>query len=45
MLLEMLQPILTEFEMSEARRVIIGATTVDGHPWIWNDYKERGYVT
>ena len=22
-----------------------GSKTVDGYPWIWNQYKEAGYVT
>lgn len=41
-------PILTgheELELPEARRGHKGATTVDGHPWIWKDFKRSGYVT
>ncbi|XP_064638792.1 uncharacterized protein LOC135494597 [Lineus longissimus] len=43
-----LLPILTgktEPELPEARRGHPGATTVDGHPWIWKEFKEAGYVT
>lgn len=35
----------TEQELPEARRGFSGATTVDGHPWIWKDLKKLGYVT
>jgi hypothetical protein len=43
-----LLPILTgklEEELPEARRGYKGAKPVDGHPWIWNDFKRAGYVT
>ncbi|ESO91374.1 hypothetical protein LOTGIDRAFT_105659 [Lottia gigantea] len=43
-----LLPILTgqtEEELPEARRGHANAKTVDGHPWIWNDFKKAGYVT
>ena len=43
-----LLPILTgkhEQELPEARRNHKGATTIDGHPWIWKDFKKLGYVT
>ena len=43
-----LLPILTgktEPELPEARRGFCGATTVDGHPWIWNKLRDVGYVT
>jgi hypothetical protein len=43
-----LLPILTgktEQELPEVRRGHPGATTVDGHPWIWKEFKEAGYVT
>ena len=43
-----LLPILTgkhEEELPEARRNHKGATTVDGHPWIWKEFKKHGYVT
>ena len=43
-----LLPILTgqtEPELPEARRGKSGASTVDGHPWIWKDFKKVGYVT
>ncbi|CAH1780947.1 unnamed protein product [Owenia fusiformis] len=43
-----LLPILTgktEPELPEARRGKPGAKTVDGHPWIWKQYREKGYVT
>ncbi|CAH1780946.1 unnamed protein product [Owenia fusiformis] len=43
-----LLPILTgktETELPEARRGKSGAKTVDYHPWIWNEYSEKGYVT
>ena len=43
-----LLPILTghsEPELPEARRGFPGATTVDGHPWLWNELKDLGYVT
>ena len=43
-----LLPILTgrtERELPEARRGFPGATTVDGHPWIWKELSRVGYVT
>ena len=43
-----LLPILTgrtERELPEARRGFPGATTVDGHPWIWKELTRVGYVT
>ena len=43
-----LLPILTgktEAELPEARRGKPGSATVDGHPWIWKDFKKAGYVT
>ncbi|KAI0209842.1 hypothetical protein LSAT2_005436 [Lamellibrachia satsuma] len=43
-----LLPILTgktEEELPEARRGHAGATVVDGHPWIWRDLSNAGYVT
>jgi hypothetical protein len=43
-----LLPILTgklDEELPEARRGHKGAKPVDGHPWIWNDFKRAGYVT
>lgn len=43
-----LLPILTgktEAELPEARKGHVSATTVDGHPWIWNAFKKIGYVT
>ena len=43
-----LLPILTgktEPELPEARRGHAGATTVDGHPWIWKDLEKLGYAT
>ena len=43
-----LLPLLTgkhQGELPETRRSQKGAITVDGHPWIWNDYKKLGYVT
>ena len=43
-----LLPILcgkTETELPEARRGQAGATTVDGHPWIWKLFKKAGYAT
>ncbi|ESO86427.1 hypothetical protein LOTGIDRAFT_129214 [Lottia gigantea] len=43
-----LLPILTgktEEELPEARRGHDGAQPVDGHPWIWKDFKKAGYVT
>jgi len=35
----------TEQELPEARRGFPGATTVDGHPWIWKKLSRFGYVT
>ncbi|XP_070188697.1 uncharacterized protein [Littorina saxatilis] len=43
-----LLPILTgkmEEELPMARRGVPGATTVDGHPWVWKDFSRNGYVT
>lgn len=43
-----LLPILTgktEEELPEARRGYPDAATVDGHPWIWKELKNLGYVT
>ena len=43
-----LLPILTgktEKELPEARRGFPNAATVDGHPWIWNELRDVGYVT
>ena len=43
-----LLPILTgmqEPELPEARRGHSGATTVDGHPWIYKELRRAGYVT
>ncbi|XP_074658024.1 uncharacterized protein LOC141910994 isoform X2 [Tubulanus polymorphus] len=43
-----LLPILTgktEPELPEARRGHSGAKPVDGHPWIWKDLSDIGYVT
>ncbi|KAK7095815.1 hypothetical protein V1264_005180 [Littorina saxatilis] len=43
-----LLPILTgkmEEELPEARKGFPGVTTVDGHPWVWNDFSRHGYVT
>lgn len=43
-----LLPILTgetEEELPEARRGKPGAKVVDGHPWIWKDFRKAGYVT
>jgi len=43
-----LLPLLTgkkEQELPEARRGFPGATTVDRHPWIWNELRRVGYVT
>lgn len=43
-----LLPILTgqtEIELPEARRGKPGAKVVDGHPWIWKDFKKAGYMT
>ena len=43
-----LLPILTghsEPELPEARRGKSSAKTVDGHPWLWKDFKKAGYVT
>lgn len=43
-----LLPILTgqtEIELPEARRGKPGAKVLDGHPWIWNDFKNSGYMT
>ena len=36
---------MTEPELPEARRGKANAKPVDGHPWIWNDFKKAGYVT
>lgn len=46
--LRALLPILTgktDRELPESRRGFWGAKTVDGHPWIWKDLVEMGYVT
>ena len=43
-----LLPLLTgkhELELPESRKRFHGAKPVDGHPWIWKDYKKMGYVT
>ena len=43
-----LLPILcgkTELELPEARRGFKGAQFLDGYPWIWQDFKDIGYVT
>ena len=43
-----LLPILcgkNEPELPEARRGHAGAGNVDGHPWIWRDLRDIGYVT
>ena len=43
-----LLPILTgktEWELPEARRSHTDAKPVDGHPWIWKEFKKLGYVT
>ncbi|CAF1350360.1 unnamed protein product [Adineta ricciae] len=43
-----LLPILTgqtEQELPEARRGREGADTVDRFPWIWNKFKDNGYIT
>ncbi|CAF3486381.1 unnamed protein product [Rotaria socialis] len=43
-----LLPILTgqtEQELPESRRGRTGAVTVDKFPWIWNQFKDNGYVT
>lgn len=43
-----LLPILTgqtEIELPEARRGKPGAKVVDGHPWVWKDFKKAGYMT
>ncbi|KAL8560489.1 hypothetical protein ACOMHN_015011 [Nucella lapillus] len=43
-----LLPILTgkmEEELPEARRGFTGASPVDNHPWIWNNFSHDGYVT
>ncbi|XP_064638987.1 uncharacterized protein LOC135494701 [Lineus longissimus] len=34
-----------EWELPEARRGHKGAQTLNGHPWIWDDFKKAGYVT
>jgi len=36
---------LTEQELPEARRGFAGASSVDGHPWIWKELARLGYVT
>ncbi|ESP05359.1 hypothetical protein LOTGIDRAFT_181204 [Lottia gigantea] len=41
-------PILTgttEIELPESRRGFKNARHVDGHPFIWKDYKKDGYIT
>ena len=43
-----LLPILTGYDeqvLPEVRRGQPNAQHVDGHPWIWKDLKEHGYVT
>ena len=43
-----LLPILTghtEEELPESRRGFPNARRVDGHPWIWKDFKKLGYMT
>lgn len=43
-----LLPILTglnEMELPEARRGHSGATRVDGHPWVWKQFRDAGYAT
>ncbi|ELT92777.1 hypothetical protein CAPTEDRAFT_140198 [Capitella teleta] len=43
-----LLPILTghnEMELPEARKGFDNASFVDGHPWIWKELKDNGYVT
>uniref|UniRef100_A0A2C9M9Z7 Uncharacterized protein n=1 Tax=Biomphalaria glabrata TaxID=6526 RepID=A0A2C9M9Z7_BIOGL len=43
-----LLPILTgntEHDLHPARRGVPGSREVDDFPWIWNTYKEAGYVT
>lgn len=43
-----LLPILTgmnELELPEARKGFANASYVDGHPWIWKDLAQNGYVT
>ena len=35
----------TELELPEARRSKTDAKPVNGHPWIWKDFKNLGYVT
>ena len=43
-----LLPILTgknETELPESRRGSTNAKPVDGHPWIWKEMKDLGYVT
>ena len=35
----------TELELPEAGRGKPGATTIDGHPWIWKEFKRSGYIT
>jgi len=43
-----LLPILTghsERELPESRRGFAGANRVDGHPWIWKELRDVGYVT
>ncbi|CAI9728389.1 XP_029642003.1uncharacterized protein LOC115216652 [Octopus vulgaris] len=43
-----LLPILTgqtEWELPEARRGRKNASVVDGHPWIWKNFRDAGYVT
>ena len=41
-------PILTgktEVKLPEARKVLLGAKKVDGHPWIWKNLTKLGYIT
>ncbi|KAI0232461.1 hypothetical protein LSAT2_017188, partial [Lamellibrachia satsuma] len=43
-----LLPILTglnEIELPEARRGHPGAARVDGHPWVWKQFRDAGYAT
>ena len=45
---QQLLPILTgktDKQLPTSRRGDAGAVTVDSYPWIWNDFKQLGYVT
>ena len=36
---------LNEMELPEARRGHSGANRIDGHPWVWKQFREAGYAT